>query len=98
MLILRSATPGDAACLRTWDDDPDVRAAAGSDGVTDWEAEIARQAAWGESLIAEIDGRPIGFVRIIDPAKEESHYWGEVGPGLRAVDIWVGAAADRGRG
>ncbi len=40
---------------------------------------------------------PIGFVQIIDPAREDSHYWGDVGPGLRAIDIWIGEEAYLGR-
>lgn len=43
-------------------------------------------------------GRPVGFVQVIDPADEESHYWGPVGRGHRAIDIWIGSPADRGRG
>jgi aminoglycoside 6'-N-acetyltransferase len=34
----------------------------------------------------------IGFVQIIDPAREESHYWGDAPGGLRAIDIWIGEA------
>jgi aminoglycoside 6'-N-acetyltransferase len=49
-------------------------------------------------LIAELDGRPIGFVQIIDPSLEDSHYWGAVPPDLRAVDIWIGEEADLGKG
>ena len=49
-------------------------------------------------MIAELDGRPIGFVQIIDPAREESHYWGDAPGGLRAIDIWVGEADDLGKG
>ena len=48
--------------------------------------------------MAEIDDRPIGFIQIIDPQAEETHYWGEVGAGLRAIDIWIGEASDLGRG
>ena len=34
---------------------------------------------------------PIGFVQVIDPALEESHYWGtHCPPNLRAIDIWIG--------
>jgi aminoglycoside 6'-N-acetyltransferase len=49
-------------------------------------------------LIAEEGGRPIGFVQIIDPAREESHYWGDCEENLRAIDIWIGEAEDLGRG
>lgn len=49
-------------------------------------------------MIAEVDHRPIGFVQIIDPAREESHYWGDVPAGLRAIDIWIGPQTDLGQG
>ena len=40
----------------------------------------------------------IGFVQIIDPAREDSHYWGDIAVDLRAIDIWIGEAAYLGRG
>ncbi|MXV15354.1 GNAT family N-acetyltransferase [Hufsiella ginkgonis] len=43
-------------------------------------------------LIAVVCGKPIGIVQIIDPLLEDSHYWGDVEPGLRAIDIWIGEA------
>ncbi|MEK9672511.1 MAG: GNAT family N-acetyltransferase [Rhodospirillaceae bacterium] len=53
-------------------------------------------------LIAEWDApggaRPIGFVQIIDPAREETRYWGDAAPTLRAVDIWIGEADCLGQG
>ena len=48
--------------------------------------------------VAELEGRPIGAMSIIDPHLEPTHYWGEVEPNLRAIDIWIGDAADRGKG
>jgi aminoglycoside 6'-N-acetyltransferase len=63
-----------------------------------WEVELGRTPPWRQSLIAEIGGRPIGFVEIIDPQAEDTHYWGDCGPGLRAIDIWIGEAEDLGRG
>lgn len=60
--------------------------------------ELARAPGWREQLIAEADGRAVGVVQIIDPAREDSHYWGDVPGGLRALDIWIGEAADLGRG
>jgi aminoglycoside 6'-N-acetyltransferase len=95
---LRPANPADLALLRSWDRNPHVVAATGDDGSLDWETELPRNPDWRELLIAEIDGRPIGIVQIIDPAWEETHYWGEVQPDLRAIDIWIGEAADLGRG
>jgi aminoglycoside 6'-N-acetyltransferase len=100
-ITLRAATLADLALLRRWDREPDVVAATGDDGDDgeyDWESELPRDVAWRELLIAETDGRPVGMLQIIDPAEEESHYWGEASPHLRAIDIWIGDAADRGRG
>jgi aminoglycoside 6'-N-acetyltransferase len=63
-----------------------------------WSEELGRNPAWREQLIAELHGRPIGFIQIIDPANEESHYWGNVPPNLRAIDIWIGEGTDLGQG
>lgn len=94
---LRPASPADLAMLRHWDEQPHVVAADPNDD-WGWEVELGRSVDWREQLIAEVDGRPVGFVQIIDPAREESHYWGEVPPGLRAVDIWIGEEVDLGKG
>src|SRR5690606_9634862 len=45
-----------------------------------------------------LNGRPIGFLQIIDPFEEESHYWGDVEENLRAIDIWIGEEEDLGKG
>ena len=37
-------------------------------------------------------------MQIIDPAREESRYWGDCPAGLRAIDIWIGEADYLGRG
>jgi len=94
---LRPAGPADLALLQRWDEAPHVVASDPNDD-WGWETELARSPDWREQLIAELDGRPIGFVQIIDPAREESHYWGACEANLRAVDIWLGEEADLGRG
>jgi aminoglycoside 6'-N-acetyltransferase len=96
-IVLRAAEPADLALLQHWDEQPHV-AASDPDGDWYWETELQRAPDWREQLIAELEGRAIGFVQIIDPAREDSHYWGDVAPDLRAIDIWIGAAADLGRG
>ena len=73
-------------------------ASSGADPENDWRTTLAQEVTWGCTLIAQVDGRAIGVLEIIDPALEESHYWGEVEAGLRAIDIWIGAAEDRNRG
>jgi aminoglycoside 6'-N-acetyltransferase len=100
MLKLRLATAADVPTLRHWDTKPHVKAATGADAESDWgwETEVPRQVPWREFLIAELDGRAIGMVQIIDPKEEESHYWGEIEPNLRAIDIWLGEESDLGKG
>jgi aminoglycoside 6'-N-acetyltransferase len=97
VVILRPATPADLDLLRRWDRDPEVRSSL-VDSDWHWEAELRRTPDWREQLIAEADGRPIGFVQIIDPEREETEYWGCVEPGHRAIDIWIGEPDARGRG
>lgn len=99
-VTLRKATAGDAPTLRIWDTAQHVIDATGADGGTDWnwEVELPREVAWREFLVGEVAGRPVGFVQIIDARDEETHYWGDVATGLRAIDIWLGDAADFGKG
>lgn len=96
-VVLRDAAPADAPLLRRWDEQPHVLASDPNDD-WQWETELAKTPDWREQLVAEVDGRPVGFIQIIDPAREDSRYWGEVPPGLRAIDIWIGEAADLGKG
>jgi aminoglycoside 6'-N-acetyltransferase len=97
MVTLRPATPADVPVLEYWDTQPHVIAATGDDQI-DWPSEIAALDPHQETLMAELDGRPIGVVQVIDPALERTHYWGNVEQHLRAIDIWIGEAADLGQG
>jgi aminoglycoside 6'-N-acetyltransferase len=97
MIRLRPATIHDVDLLRYWDEQPHNIAADPNDD-WEWEVELQRHPDWREQLIAEIDDRPIGFIQIIDPAREESHYWGDVPTNLRAIDIWIGQEQDLGKG
>ena len=94
---LRPATPDDVRLLRHWDEQPHVIASDPNDD-WNWETELARSPDWREQLIAEVGGRLIGFIQIIDPAREETHYWSCTKPGRRAIDIWIGDEGDLGRG
>jgi aminoglycoside 6'-N-acetyltransferase len=95
---LRRASRADLALLKSWDTKPHVVAATGADGAFEWEDELGRDPAWRELLIAEEGGRSIGVMQIIDPAEEETHYWGAIESGRRAIDIWIGEEDDLGRG
>lgn len=96
-ITLRPASPDDLPILLHWDEQPHVIESDPSDD-WNWEVELAYEPAWREQLMAELDGRPIGFVQIIDPLLEETHYWGEVPANLRAIDIWIGEAECLGKG
>ena len=96
-ITLRPATLDDLDLLNQWDEQPHVVESDPNDD-WGWETELGRNPDWCEQLIAEADGRPIGFLQIIDPAREDSHYWGDCAPDLAAIDIWIGDEADLGRG
>ena len=71
----RTATLAELELLCRWDETPHIIEAKGAED-WQWDRELGRAAGWQEQLIAEVDKRPIGFIQIIDPAREESHYWG----------------------
>ena len=96
-LRLRPATLDDVDLLRRWDEQSHVIASDPNDD-WQWETELAREPDWREQLIAEVDGRPLAFVQIMDAAREETHYWGDVRENARAIDIWIGEADDLGKG
>jgi aminoglycoside 6'-N-acetyltransferase len=97
MIQLRPAIIDDLSLVQRWDEQPHVLASDPDDD-WNWEQELGQDPEWREQLIAESDGRAIGFLQIIDPALEESHYWGEISGGYRAIDIWIGAESDLGKG
>ena len=98
-MILRHATTADAGLLEYWDTKPHVIASTSEDDFYEsWSAELARDVAWREFLIGELNARPIGFIQIIDPFEEETHYWGDVPQNLRAIDIWLGEESDLNKG
>ena len=97
MIALRTATPADVDLLRRWHAQPHLAEPLGDDD-WEWETELARSPDWREQLIAELDGRPIAFVQIMDPAREDSRYWGDVADDLRAIDIWIGEPDELGKG
>jgi len=105
VLTLRVATQADVPTLTYWDGDPDVIACTTDDPNAEqafpgavWSDEIGANSDVTCYYIAEFDGRPIGAMQVIDPHDEPTHYWGEIEPNLRAVDVWVGDAADRHKG
>ena len=76
-LHLREARPADLDLLQRWDSQEHVIDSDPNDD-WNWEFELSRKPDWREFLIAEANGVPIGFIQIIDPAREETKYWGEM--------------------
>jgi len=93
----------DVPHLDLWDRQPHVIAATSDDGHQTkafgdlyWPDELSLVAPDNQYFIAELEGRPIGAMQIIDPYSEQTHYWGEIEPNLRAIDIWIGSVDDLG--
>jgi aminoglycoside 6'-N-acetyltransferase len=96
-ITFRDADINDLDLLLHWDRQAHV-IACDPDDDWEWDKELPRNVPWREQLVAELNGEPIGFVQIIDPYEEESHYWGEVEQHLRAIDIWIGEAENLNKG
>jgi aminoglycoside 6'-N-acetyltransferase len=92
-----TATLDDLAMLNYGDTKEHVIRTCGHEE-RNWAEEISNEADWLEVLIAEHEGEPIGVLQIVDPLREETHYWGECEPNLRAMDIWIGEEKNLGVG
>ncbi|WP_194777639.1 GNAT family N-acetyltransferase [Pararhodonellum marinum] len=97
MIKLRPATINDLELVKHWDRQQHV-IDCDPDEDWNWEIELNRNPPWREQLVAELNRAPIGFLQIIDPFLEETHYWGEVQPNLRAIDIWIGEESNLNKG
>lgn len=104
-IVLRPMTSADVPLLDRWDQQPHVIYATSDDpdqtkafGDTYWPDELARVGPDYQYYIAELRGRAIGALQIIDPHTEPTHYWGAIEPNLRAIDIWIGSADDLSHG
>lgn len=101
-LSIRYATVADATLLCGWDEKPHVMAATSNDGSksfdANWDEELLPRFDGTSFFIAEVDKTPIGAMQIINPATEETHYWGAVASNLRAIDIWIGEESYIGHG
>lgn len=98
--------PADVPHLERWDREPHVIAATSDDPEADvafenavWLEELSNDDPASAYFIAEVEGRPIGAMQVIDPALERTHYWGtDCPPHLRAMDIWIGEKDCLGQG
>lgn len=83
--------------LRRWDEEPHIIESDPNDD-WNWETELQEDPPWREQWMAYLGDRPIGYMQIIDPQLETEHYWGDVGPGHRAIDIWIGEREELNKG
>ncbi|PWJ59308.1 aminoglycoside 6'-N-acetyltransferase [Dyadobacter jejuensis] len=97
IITLRPATIDDLKLLLYWDTQQHVIDCDPSED-WNWEFELGRAPVWREQLVSELQGEPIGFIQIIDPYYEETHYWGMVEPNKRAIDIWIGEEKNLNKG
>lgn len=104
-ITLRPAMRTDVPVLDRWDHQPHVISATTDNPMADkafedayWPDEIAAQNEHSQYFIAELHGRAVGAMQIIDPHQESTHYWGEIAPNLRALDIWIGEPDCLGKG
>lgn len=105
-VTLRPARAADVPLFDKWDEQPHVIAATSDDPDADqafedadWLEDITSDDPASTFYVAEVDGRPIGAMQVIDPALERTHYWGEdCPPNLRAMDIWIGESDCLGKG
>jgi len=97
MIQLRTATIADIELLKYWDTKQHV-IDSDPDDEWNWEVELKQNPEWREQLIAELNLEPIGFIQIIDPYFEETHYWGKVALNKRAIDIWIGEKNNLNKG
>ena len=96
-LDYRPAESKDIPLLRRWDEEPHVKA-ADPDSDWQWEREIPEREDWREQIMVSAGDRPIGFLQIMDPQRDEGAYWGKVQTCCRAIDIWIGEADYLGQG
>ncbi len=94
---LRPAKSADAAILRAWETAPHLAGLLGDDD-WEWETALAEPRSAHRPFIAEVDGRPVGFLEILDPSLDPERYWGDLPPGFRAIDLWIGEAEFLGKG
>ena len=106
VLFLRPASLADVPHFDRWDMQPHVISATSDDPDEEkafegavWSEEIANDDPASAFYVAEVDGRAIGAMEVIDPPFEQTHYWGaDCAPNTRAMDIWIGEPDCLGKG
>lgn len=94
---LRPALLSDVALLRRWDKQPHLQTTLGGED-WQWETSLASPSPAHRPLMAELEGRAVGFLEILDPSQDPERYWGDLPPGFRAIDLWIGEPEYLGKG
>jgi aminoglycoside 6'-N-acetyltransferase len=97
-IILRPATEADLALMKRWDrndhtpPDPDEG--------WNWEVELGVPSPGRRQIIAELNGRPLGFMQLLDLGLDVSGYWQHLDnpAGHASIDIWIGELEDLNKG
>lgn len=82
--------------LLLWQKDKKANASAQRMLQRDWEAYSFEQESWRKLLLIRYGHKPIGLLEIIDPHQDETHYWGIMPKGQRAINFYLAEAAHRG--
>ena len=84
--------------MARWDKAPHLNGLFGSDEGYDWQAEISADVTWQQIYIATANGEPVGVIIVLDPSCDPTGYWGDLGPNVRAIDLWIGEPDWLGKG
>lgn len=94
---MRPARTEDAVVLRRWEKAPHLAGLLG-DGDWMWEQSLANPHPSHTPFIAEVGGKPVGFLELLDTETDPERYWGGLPSGYVAIDLWIGDAAYLGKG
>ncbi len=93
MITLRLAKQEDALLLREWDKRPHLQHSSDPDEDWEYEEQLAINPIWRDWWMAELAGRPIGFLQIMILGEDPDDYWDwskNTPRTATAIDIWIG--------
>ena len=98
MITLRVAKKSDLALMKRWDAYPHTP--PDPEEGWNWEEELGAESPGRRQIVAELDGRPLGFMQLLDIALDVSGYWEHVQhpAGHASIDIWIGEVEDLNKG
>jgi aminoglycoside 6'-N-acetyltransferase len=100
MITHRLANSDDAKLLREWDKRPHLQLSSNPESDWEYEKQLELNPDWRDWWMAELNGKPFGFMQIMICGADPEDYW-EWGPAPRtakAIDIWIGEENLLGQG